>query len=72
VPFRISIEQLDATGKVRGRQPLPYRFDTEGAARVKADDLAGAYPDRRYVHQGGFWKYTEHDGTRSRIVIERE
>jgi hypothetical protein len=69
VPYRISIELLDAMGKVCERQPLSHRFDAEGAVRIKADELAGAYPNRRYVEQGGFWECSERDGTRSRIVI---
>ncbi len=69
--FKISIERLvGGIGEVRKRQALEFRFDPEGAARVKADELVSPYLDRHYVHQGGFWEYRDLDGTRSRIVIE--
>ena len=70
MPFKISIELLNANGTPRERQELPYRFDTEGAARIKADELAAPYVNRRYIEQRGFWEYTEPDGTRARIVID--
>lgn len=56
MPFKISIERLvGGTGEVHERRGLEFRFDTEGAARVKADELVSPYLDRHYVHQGGFW-----------------
>lgn len=69
--FKISIERLvGGIGEVHERRALEFRFDTEGAARVKADELVSPYLDRHYVHQGGFWEYRDLDGTRARIVIE--
>lgn len=72
LPFSIFIVQIDrASGNATGRQPLPYVFDTEEAARTKADELAGAHLNRRFIEQSGLWEYTGLDGKLSRIVVEK-
>jgi len=69
--FNIWIERLDDGGVVRDRQRLHYRFATEKSARLKADDLALPHVNRRYVEASQFWEFTEADGTKVRIVVER-
>jgi hypothetical protein len=32
--------------------------------------LASAYPEHRFVDARGFWECKQHDGARSRIVID--
>jgi hypothetical protein len=49
VPYKISVQQLDAAGNVCGRQWLSYRFETESAAQAQASALANAYLDHRFV-----------------------